>query len=232
MFFFRGVNLMKNKTPVKQIKTARRPFDEMAQYTNEKLLQIFLSEELSSANQKKMIENFWRLVPDISLFALLYNSEKRQIFSDYPHLNRQFLACLELGRRVELAPHKIVGEIFGSRQIGEHLIHIQKSYRQERLTLLCLNTKNKIIFQKMIFKGGLNSATVHPREIFFEALRVSANKIMVTHNHPSGDVSPSQQDIQFTKRLKECGILMGIELLDHIITGTEAYYSFAEQHLI
>ncbi|GAB5055002.1 MULTISPECIES: JAB domain-containing protein [Pediococcus] len=223
---------MKNDMQTTQIEVARKPFDEMAQYTNEELLQVFLTDKLPINEQRQVLADFWKLIPDLSLFSLLYNPEKKQIFADYPELNRQFLACVELGRRIELAPQKIIGEIFGSRQIGERLIHMQRRYRQERLTLLCLNTKNKIVFEKMIFKGSLNSATVHPREIFFEALRVGANKIMVTHNHPSGDVSPSQQDIQFTKRLKDCGILMGIEVLDHIITGSMTYYSFAEQHLI
>ncbi|WPC17931.1 DNA repair protein RadC [Pediococcus inopinatus] len=216
----------------RQITESRKEYDEMNQFTNEELLQIFLQNQIGVNKIADEIGQFWDAVPDLSLFSLLYNSEKKTIFSDYPEVNRQFLAAVELGRRIELAPQKIVGEIFGSRQIGEKLISIQRRYRQEQLILLCLNTKNKIIFEKVIFKGSLNSATVHPREIFFEALRVGTNKIMVTHNHPSGEISPSKQDIKFTKRLKECGILMGIEVLDHIITGSDNYYSFAEQHLI
>ncbi|AMV61250.1 DNA repair protein RadC [Pediococcus damnosus] len=217
---------------VKQIKESRKAYDEMDQFTNEEFLQIFLQNQIGMEQLTETIEQFWKVVPDLSLFSLLYNSEKKMIFPGVPEVNRQFLAAVELGRRIELAPQKIIGEIFGSRQIGEKLICVQRGYRQERLTLLCLNTKNKIIFQKVIFKGSLNSATVHPREIFFEALRVGTNKIMVTHNHPSGEINPSEQDIKFTKRLKECGILMGIEVLDHIITGSDNYYSFAEQHLI
>lgn len=216
----------------RQITESRKEYDEMNQFTNEELLQIFLQNQIGVNKIADEIGQFWDVVPDLSLFSLLYNSEKKTIFSDHPEVNRQFLAAVELGRRIELAPQKIVGEIFGSRQIGEKLISIQRRYRQEQLILLCLNTKNKIIFEKVIFKGSLNSATVHPREIFFEALRVGTNKIMVSHNHPSGEISPSKQDIKFTKRLKECGILMGIEVLDHIITGSDNYYSFAEQHLI
>ncbi|GEL15813.1 RadC family protein [Pediococcus cellicola] len=217
---------------VAQLEVSRQPFDEMAQYSNEELLQIFLSKQVLSDEKRQIMHEFWQLIPDLSVFPLLYNSEKKQLFKDFPRLNRQFLAAVEIGRRIELAPQKIVGEVFGSRQIGQRLIRIQQEYRQERLTLFCLNTKNKIIYQKMVFQGSLNSATVHPREIFYEALRVGTNKIMVSHNHPSGDVSPSKQDIRFTKRLKECGLLMGIELLDHLITGQQDYYSFAEQHLI
>lgn len=95
-----------------QIEVARKPFDEMAQYTNEELLQVFLTDKLPINEQRQVLADFWKLIPDLSLFSLLYNPEKKQIFADYPELNRQFLACVELGRRIELAPQKIIGEIF------------------------------------------------------------------------------------------------------------------------
>ncbi|WP_412990001.1 RadC family protein [Pediococcus siamensis] len=217
---------------LKHVEVPNKKSNELAQFTNEELLQLFLTERFPEKQQAQLIQNFWELLPDLSLFSLLYNEERAQIFSPFSSLNRQFLAAVELGRRIELAPQKIIGEVFGSRQVGERLIQIQRRFRQEQLTLFCLNTKNKIIYQKVIFKGSLNSATVHPREIFHEALRIGTNKIMITHNHPSGEIKPSKQDISFTKRLKECGVLLGIELLDHIITGSENYYSFAEQRLL
>ena len=80
----------------------------------------------------------------------------------------------------------------------------------------------------MIFIGGLNSAVAHPREIFREAVRYSAARVIIGHNHPSGNPEPSQADIDFTKRLMECGELMGIELLDHFIVGGEHFISLKE----
>ena len=80
--------------------------------------------------------------------------------------------------------------------------------------------------------GGLNSSIVHPREIFSEALRFNSASIIVCHNHPSGDPSPSDEDINITLRLKECGRLMGIELIDHIIIGGNSYVSLKEKGII
>jgi DNA repair protein RadC len=92
---------------------------------------------------------------------------------------------------------------------------------QEHLIVICLDTKNKIIAVKTAFVGSLNKSVVHPREIFNFALLSSSASIIVAHNHPSGDVRPSQQDISVTKRLSEVGELIGIELLDHIIIGNQ-----------
>lgn len=100
---------------------------------------------------------------------------------------------------------------------------------QEHFEVIFLNTQNIVISRKNVFKGTLNSSIVHPREIFREAVRVSAASIIVSHNHPSGDVQPSREDIEVTKRLVDVGKLVGIEVLDHIIIGHEGKYkSFKE----
>ena len=88
---------------------------------------------------------------------------------------------------------------------------------------------DNILSKKEIFKGSLNSSLVHPREVFKEALKNSAASIIVCHNHPSGDPTPSKEDINVTKRIKECGNIMGIELLDHIIIGDNKYISLKER---
>ena len=95
---------------------------------------------------------------------------------------------------------------------------------QEHFEAIYLNTKNVVISRKMIFKGGLNSSIVHPREVFKEGIKVSAASLIVSHNHPSGNATPSPEDIEVTKRLIECGEVMGIELLDHVIIGSEGKY--------
>ncbi|WP_040210710.1 RadC family protein [Clostridium polynesiense] len=104
--------------------------------------------------------------------------------------------------------------------------------KQEVLKVIMLNTKNYVILMKDIFKGSLNSSIVHPREIFTEALRANSAAIIVCHNHPSGDPEPSKEDINITLRLKECGSIMGIELLDHIIIGGNSYISLKEKGII
>lgn len=100
---------------------------------------------------------------------------------------------------------------------------------QEVFILITLNSKNNVLSKKEIFRGSLNSSLVHPREVFKEALKDSAASIIVCHNHPSGDPTPSKEDINITKRIKECGKIMGIDLLDHIIIGDKSYISLKEE---
>lgn len=107
-----------------------------------------------------------------------------------------------------------------------------KYKNQEQFEVAFLNTKNKVISRKTIFKGSLNASIVHPREIFREAVKLSAASIVCAHQHPSGDPTPSREDIEVTKRLVECGKMMGIELLDHIVIGDPKYISLKEKGYI
>lgn len=95
---------------------------------------------------------------------------------------------------------------------------------QEHFDVAYLNTKNQVIYRKNIFKGSLNSAIVHPREVMREAVRVSAASIVVSHNHPSNDPTASREDIEVTRRLSEAGKIVGVELLDHVIIGGPGRY--------
>lgn len=95
-----------------------------------------------------------------------------------------------------------------------------------------LNTKNVVMFIKDVSVGSLNSSIVHPREVFCDAIRKNSAFIIVCHNHPSGDPQPSNEDINVTNRLKECGKLLGIELLDHLIIGKGKYISLKEKGIV
>ena len=99
---------------------------------------------------------------------------------------------------------------------------------KEFFMALYLNTKNGVLKQEVISVGSLNANVVHPREIFKTACMISAAYIIVAHNHPSGDPTPSREDIEITKKLYEAGKMMGIELLDHVIIGYDRYYGFKE----
>lgn len=106
-----------------------------------------------------------------------------------------------------------------------------KDRAEEEFWMLCLNTKNKITGVHQVSVGNLNSSIVHPREVFKRAMLNNAASIIVAHNHPSGDPAPSQNDIDVTKRLADAGKLMGITLMDHIITG-DSNLSMKEKMLI
>ena len=102
---------------------------------------------------------------------------------------------------------------------------------QEHFYSILLNGKHKIIKEVLVSKGSLTAAIVHPREVFAPAIKERAASIIVLHNHPSGDPSPSQEDIEITKRLKQVGELVGIPLLDHVIIGTD-FVSMQERNFI
>ncbi|WP_275372602.1 RadC family protein [Clostridium tertium] len=103
---------------------------------------------------------------------------------------------------------------------------------EEHLVMFALDTKNKIVGAFDVAAGSLNSSIVHPREVFKRALLNNAASIIVAHNHPSGDPTPSSEDINITSRLKECGEILGVKLLDHIIVGDDSYSSLKEKGLL
>lgn len=92
-----------------------------------------------------------------------------------------------------------------------------------------LDGRNRPIREERVSEGTLNAAVVHPREVFGPALRIGAASVLVVHNHPSGDPSPSAEDLAVTSRLRETGALVGIPLLDHCIVGDDRYFSFLER---
>ena len=104
--------------------------------------------------------------------------------------------------------------------------------KQESMKLLMLDTKSRLIGEKDISKGTVNAALITPRELFIEALERGAVYIILLHNHPSGDPTPSKNDLLLTQRVNEAGELIGIHLLDHIIIGNNCYYSLAEGQMI
>lgn len=142
------------------------------------------------------------------------------------------LSAIELAKRFNL--RESIGEfsIENPRSVANIFVNTLNDDMKEHFYVLLLNTKNKIISWDEISKGDLNSSIVHPREVFKYALKNSANSIICLHNHPSGDTTPSKEDIEITKRLVEVGNLVGIRLLDHIIIGGNSYVSLREKGII
>lgn len=103
---------------------------------------------------------------------------------------------------------------------------------QEHFIVLFLNQKNQLLIAKTMFVGTLTSASVHPREIFKEAMRLGCAKILCIHNHPSGDPTPSQADIAITKSIEDCGRMTAIPLMDHIIVARNRYVSFRQKGML
>lgn len=138
-------------------------------------------------------------------------------------------AAFELGERMHSGSVDDKIQISSPKDVADFMMGKMEHLTQEKFIALFLNSKNVIIKQKTIFVGTLNSSIVHPREIFSEAIKCASNAIIVLHNHPSGDVTPSNEDIKSTERLKKCGQVLGIDLLDHIIIGDHTYLSMVEE---
>ncbi|MBE5660800.1 DNA repair protein RadC [Staphylococcus sp. SS60] len=137
-------------------------------------------------------------------------------------------AAFELGERMGRRSEINRVKITQPSDVADFMMASMKDLPQEHFMILLLNSKNIVIKEACVFKGTLNSSIVHPREIFSIAIRENANAIIAVHNHPSGDVTPSQEDIMTTLRLKECGLILGIDLLDHIIIGDNKFTSLVE----
>ncbi|EIJ79039.1 hypothetical protein PB1_15814 [Bacillus methanolicus PB1] len=141
----------------------------------------------------------------------------------------QVLAAVELGRRIANLSYDDRYVIRSPEDGAKYLMNDLRFLSQEHFVCLYLNTKNQVLHRQTIFIGSLNASIVHPREVFKEAFRRSAASIICAHNHPSGDPTPSREDIEVTKRLAECGKIIGIDLLDHLVIGENKYVSLKEK---
>lgn len=121
-------------------------------------------------------------------------------------------------------------KITNAKLVYEYFKNILDEQSQECFYCLYLDNSKKVINDKLLFKGTLNYSLVHPREVFKEAYILSASAIICIHNHPSGNVYPSKQDIEITENLVTLGNIHGIKVLDHIIIGKDKYYSFLENN--
>jgi DNA repair protein RadC len=143
----------------------------------------------------------------------------------------QLMAVAELSKRIStLRIEKI--KISSPSDAAVVMMEEMRYYKKEYFKIILLDTKNNIKKVSEISVGSLNSSIVHPREVFSEAVVNSASSIILVHNHPSGESEPSHEDINLTNRLDECGKILGIKVLDHIIIGDGVFYSFKEEGLL
>ena len=137
------------------------------------------------------------------------------------------LASIELGRRIYNSNNNLKRyNIKNPIDIISYFNELLKDKKQEEFYVLYLDNKNNVIENKKLFVGTLNKSIVHPREIFKEAYILSSASIVCVHNHPSGNVTPSQEDISLTRKIHEIALIHEIKLLDHIIVGDNNYFSF------
>mgnify|MGYP003302895730 CR=1 FL=1 len=145
----------------------------------------------------------------------------------------ELIASIELGKRIFLNKNKEIRKRYkNSKSIYEDMKYLFYNKKQEYFYCLYFNNRNELIERKLLFMGTINRSIVHPREIFKEAYLQSASGIICMHNHPTGDITPSKEDIYFTKNLVELGKMNDIRILDHIIVSDNDYYSFNDNGII
>ena len=217
---------------IKDIPLNERPRERLinkgVEYlSNEELLAILLktgtkdySVKVLANNILKQLDNINSL-KDINLQSLIKIKGIGQVKSC------EILAAIELGKRLN---EKITCinqiKVYSSDSIYEYYKDKLNDKKQEHFYCVYLDTKNHIIKDKLLFIGTINESLIHPREIFKEAYLLSASSVICVHNHPSGNVNPSNNDIIMTKQLQEVGKILGIKVLDHIIIGKDVYFSF------
>lgn len=222
---------------IKELPIDYRPRERLLNYgssalSDYELLGILLRIGSNGETAIKLGERLIKHFGSIKAVSLASANELTQIKGIGKAKAAQIMAAFEIGRRYlkYYSP--------GRSQISNPVDAIKilegelKSLDREHFKAILLDTKNYIIGVSNISVGSLNSSIVHPRELFKDAIRQSANSMILAHNHPSGDTNPSNEDINLTKKLAEIGNLIGINIVDHIIIGINKHFSFKENNLL
>jgi len=143
----------------------------------------------------------------------------------------QLKAALELGRRLLLASPDARPQITSPADVASLLMLEMGCLEQENLRTLLLDTKNRVLDSPTIYVGNVNSSIIRVAEVFREAVKQNATALILAHNHPSGDPTPSPEDVQVTRSVVEAGALLGIEVLDHLVIGHQRFVSLKERGL-
>lgn len=219
---------------IKDMPECEKPRERMLEYgvenlSNVDLISIILRNGIKDISVKDVAINVLKEVDSINDLSSLGIRELSNIKGVGQIKAITLLASIELGKRVanketksnmKLNNKEIVHEVFKKYFINEH---------QEKFLAIFLDNKKSLISYKTLFIGTNNKSIAHPREIFMEAIKAGASGIIVMHNHPSGNVLPSEEDKNITERLIQSGYMLGIPLIDHIVTNGEEYYSFYDE---
>lgn len=223
---------------IKDVPQDERPRERLVKYgaknlSTSDLIAIILKTGTRDYSSKYLASEVLKLVKDVSDLKKLSLSKLISINGIGAVKAIEFLAALELGRRVyESKPLENDLRCNSAHKIFDHFKSEFSGVNQEYFYCLYLNSQKKLIDKKLLFKGTLNKSLIHPREVFKEAYLSSAAYIICIHNHPSGNVIPSNDDINITNTLVEIGYIQKIPVIDHIIIGENNYYSFYENGLI
>ncbi|NLC65549.1 MAG: DNA repair protein RadC [Clostridium sp.] len=222
---------------IKDMPQMERPQERLLRYgpeslSNSELLAVILRTGTKKTNVIKLSSNIIDSFGGLNGLLESSKEELMKINGIKEAKAAQILSVAELSKRFLTFRSGDDYKILSPADAANLLMVELRSLKQEVLKVILLNTKNAVIGTYNASVGSLNSSIVHPREVYKEAIRKSAASIIIAHNHPSGDPTPSSQDIAVTNRIKEVGKIVGIELLDHIIIGDGNFISLKEKKLL
>ncbi len=238
--FKKGDTMMYKKPMMNELPEQERPREKLERLgaerlTDAELLALILRTGTDHLSAVSLAEEILAL--DIGGHGLekIYHMSKTDLMSirGIGHVKAaQILAICELSIRLSKIKARERIAFHSPDSIARYYMNEFQSYRQEHLMMLLLDAKNQLMGERLISKGTANASMAEPRDIFSEALRMGALSVILIHNHPSGDVTPSSADLHITQRIYEAGELLGIHLIDHIIVGQGNYKSLKEEGLI
>lgn len=222
---------------IKDIKESERPRERLVTFgveslSNEELISIILKTGTKDRSVKVLANDVLNLIDNIKSLNEMTINRLLNVKGIGLVKAIELIAAIELGKRIYSKKYDEKLKCSSASDIYSFNKYLFDNKKQEYFYCLYLNSKNELIERKLLFMGTVNRSVVHPREVFKYAYLSSASGIICMHNHPSGDVTPSKDDIMFTKALVEVGRLQNIPVLDHVIMGDDSYYSFQEQGII
>jgi DNA repair protein RadC len=228
---------MKSYLTVKELPKSERPYEKAEEYgveqlSDAELLAVIIrtgSQKLRSVDLAYQILNHKPQYPGLLSLYYTTKEELMKIHGIGKVKAIELLAVAELAKRLTRKQRKQSLSFRSPEMIAQYYMEQLRHQKREKLMLILLDGKNKAIKEMVISEGTVNASMASAREIFIEALRYEAVYLILLHNHPSGDPTPSRQDEAITKIIKEAGDLLGIPLLDHIILGDCCYVSLKEQ---
>lgn len=221
---------------LRDLPNEEKPRERLIKYgkeniSNDELIEIILKSGTRKYGLKEISHNILSSVNNINELKNIEVNTLAKIDGVGMVKAIELVAAIELGRRIYLEDnYNELVYLTDPDSIIKYFHNLFNGVKQELFYVIYLDNQKKYIDKKLLFKGTVNYSLVHPREIFKEAYMLSASGIICIHNHPSGNSSPSSNDIEITKKIKDIGILHGINLIDHIIIGNGNYYSFYQDN--
>ncbi|RXA21728.1 JAB domain-containing protein [Methanosarcina sp. MSH10X1] len=225
-----------NKVRIHDIPEEERPRERLIRngpesLSNAELLGIILR---TGSREENVVNLCSRILSEYNIRQLsLANITKlTQVHGIGKAKAAQIAAVFELARRLETFVEEPKRKICSPKDVYVLMYPKMREQKKEKFITLCLDTKNQVLKEEVVSIGSLNASIVHPREVFKSALLESSASVIMVHNHPSGDPSPSREDIMVTEKMVEGGKLLGIDVLDHIIIGDGRYVSLKDEGFV